>query len=197
MSHIFETARQSWSYNEFGQMLEQLLQEGRTTGSKQTEEYLHYAKLNLQRMHRWDKTFEPLDDLVAMIQTVLPQDWWVITEGWCGDSAQNLPALAKLAAASAGKVQLRIVLRDDNPDIMDRYLTHGSRSIPVLASFDKEGNELFRWGPRPAPAQQLLVAWKNNPAPPSFEEFEKEMHTWYARDKGQTLQDEIRKVLEK
>lgn len=196
--NIFETAAESWNYAEFVQMLEALMLEGKTTGNNQSADYLHYAKLNLQRMHRWDKTFEPDAGLVAILQTQPLQEWWVITEGWCGDSAQNLPGIAKLAAAAEGKVQLRIVLRDDNPQIMDQYLTNGtSRSIPILVAFDKTGNELFRWGPRPKAAQDLLIAWKNNPAPASFEDFEKEMHTWYARDKGNTLQGEIRKVLEK
>lgn len=196
--NIFETAAESWNYTQFEQMLEALMLEGKTTGSNQSADYLHYAKLNLQRMHRWDKTFEPDAGLIAILQAQPFQEWWVITEGWCGDSAQNLPGIAKLAAAADGKVQLRIVLRDDNPQIMDQYLTNGtSRSIPILVAFDKTGNELFRWGPRPKAAQDLLIAWKNNPAPASFEDFEKEMHTWYARDKGNTLQGEIRKVLEK
>ncbi len=196
MTTPFETAKQHWTYTQFEQLLEELMAEGKTTGSKQSEEYLFYAKLNLQRMHRWDKTFTLREDVLQKIKTVAPQEWWVITEGWCGDSAQNLPALAKMAEASEGNIQLRIVLRDDNPTIMDQYLTGTSKSIPILAAFDKEGKELFRWGPRPEAAQALMTAWKNNPVPVAFEEFEKEMHTWYTRDKGNALQDEIMHLLQ-
>jgi hypothetical protein len=80
---------------------------------------------------------------------------------------------------------------------MDQYLTDGkSRSIPILAAFNPENDFLFRWGPRPKHAQALLHAWKNNPMPPSHEVFEKEVHTWYAQNKGVDLQDEIMQLLQ-
>jgi len=193
---IFETAKQQYSYTEFVRLLEALMTEGKTTGPNQSDDYLHYARLNLQRMHRWDKTFQLRADIAAFMENVTTQDWWVITEGWCGDSAQNLPAIARMAEASKGKVDLHIVLRDENPQIMDQYLTGASRSIPILAAFTKEGEQLFRWGPRPVTAQALLTAWKNNPAPVSFEEFEKEMHTWYTLNKGNAVQDELMQLLQ-
>jgi hypothetical protein len=192
MISVFETATKVYTYKEFVQLADDLLAEGKTTGTNQSEEYLFYAKLNLQRMHRWDKTFELRDDVREKVKTVSPQTWWVITEGWCGDSAQNLPAIAKIAEASGGNIKLWIVLRDENPQIMDQYLTKGSRSIPILAATDDaSGKELFRWGPRPVPAQKLLMEWKNDPQPESFEAFEKKMHTWYTKDKGNTLLDEL------
>ncbi|WP_118973718.1 thioredoxin family protein [Taibaiella koreensis] len=194
---IFDTAKQHYSYAEFVQLLETLMAEGKTTGPNQSDDYLFYARLNLQRMRRWDKTFELREDVLSAMSNVVTQDWWVITEGWCGDSAQNLPAIARMAEAAKGKITLRIVLRDENPQIMDQYLTNGtSRSIPILVAFDGNGNQLFRWGPRPVTAQALLTAWKSNPAPVSFEEFEKEMHTWYALNKGKAVQDELMQLLQ-
>lgn len=198
MSNIFETAKTVFSYNEFVQHAENLLAQGKTTGANQSEEYLFYAKLNLQRMHRWNKTFVLRNDIVEQLLSIPKQDWWIITEAWCGDSAQNLPAIAKMETASAGKIKLRIVLRDDNPHIMDQYLTNGtSRSIPILVAFDTTtGEQKFKWGPRPYTAQQLLTEWKNAPQPKPFEEFEKEMHTWYTNNKGNALQDEIMTLLQ-
>lgn len=197
MNSIFETAKRSFNYPEFTMLLENLMKEGKTTGNNQREEYLFYTRLNLQRMKRWDKTFSLRKDVLEKINTVQPQDWWVITEGWCGDSAQNLPAIEKMARASAGKINLHIILRDENPQIMDQYLTNGtSRSIPIIVAFDQQGNQLFRWGPRPADAQALLMAWKSNPTSSTFEQFEKEMHTWYAKDKGNAVQDEILQLLQ-
>lgn len=197
MDNIFETAKQVYTYRTFTALLESLLKEGRTTGNNQSDEYLFYAKLNLQRMSRWNKTFTLRETLSQKLLVVKPQDWWVITEGWCGDSAQNLPAIARMADASGGRITLRIVLRDEQPQIMDRYLTNGtSKSIPILASFDKENNPLFRWGPRPQAAQALLTAWKTHPVPVPFETFEKEMHTWYTKDKGNALQDEFLLLLQ-
>lgn len=194
---VFSKATQSYTYDEFLDMLEQLLAEGKTTGPNQSEEYLHYAKLNMQRMRRWNKTYTISNALQDKIRKQQPQDWWVITEGWCGDSAQNLPAIAKMVAASAGKIKLRIVLRDENPEIMDQYLTNGkSRSIPILVAFDAEDRQLFKWGPRPEPAHAMLLDWKSKAEPEPFEEFEKAMHTWYTHDKGQTLEAEIAALLE-
>ncbi len=194
---VFSTATKSYTYDQFLELLDNLLTEGRTTGTNQSEEYLHYAKLNLQRMRRWNKTYEISKALHDQVRKQQAQDWWVITEGWCGDSAQNLPAIAKMAAAAAGKINLRIVLRDENPAIMDQYLTNGTaRSIPILVAFDREDRQLFKWGPRPEPAHALLLQWKSKADPESFEEFEKQMHTWYTQDKGHTLEAEIGALLE-
>lgn len=193
---IFDTAKNIYDYTSFTDLLTKLLEEGKTTGNNHSTEYLHYAKMNLQRMRRWDKTFQLRADVTEKMKTLAPQNWWVITEGWCGDSAQNLPALEKMAAASEGNINLHIVLRDENPEIMQQYLTNGtSRSIPILVAFDDHGNQLFRWGPRPVPAQALLTEWKANPVPMPFEDFELEMHTWYTKDKGNALQDEILRLI--
>ncbi len=190
MNTIFQTATASYTYPQFITHLEALLAQGKTTGANQTEEYLHYAKLNLQRMRRWDKTFQLHTDMLALLPQLPQQHWWVITEGWCGDSAQNLPAIVKMAAAAGPQIDLRIVLRDENPEIIDQFLTNGTRSIPVIVGVDAAGKQLFRWGPRPQAAQDLLTAWKAEVPQRSFEAFEQDMHTWYTKDKGQTLQAE-------
>lgn len=197
MTNIFDQAKKVYSYDSFLQLAEALLNEGKTTGDNQSEEYLFYAKLNLQRMQRWNKTFTLREDIAYAVKNIKPQIWWLITEGWCGDGAQNLPALAKMEEASAGNIKLNIVLRDENPKIIEQYLTNGTKSIPVLVAFDKEGNQLFRWGPRPVAAQALLTARKNEQPQRPFEEFEKEMHTWYTKDKGNAVQDEILALLQK
>lgn len=197
MNNPFDKANNSFTYSEFIDHLNQLMAEGKTTGLDQSEKYLHYAKLNLQRMKRWDKTFELNDELKLAIQKTAQQQWWVITEGWCGDSAQNLPAIQKMAEASNGQISLRIILRDDNLEIMDQYLTNGtSRSIPVLVAFDQNNQPLFRWGPRPAEAQALFTEWKNSEHPESFEDFELTMHTWYTQNKGAALQQEFMAILQ-
>lgn len=196
MTTIFDTAKEVYTYQQFLQWTETLLAEGKTTGNNQSEDYLFFSKLNLQRMQRWNKTFKLRADVLDKVRSVPPQTWWLITEGWCGDSAQNLPAMAVMEAASEGRIHLKIVLRDENPAIMDQYLTNGSKSIPILVSLDNEGNQLFKWGPRPEAAQALLMAWRQEAVPRSFEAFEKEMHTWYTRDKGNTLQDELLALLQ-
>ena len=195
MSNIFESARNNYNYKEFVQLAADLLKEGKTTGEKQSAEYTHYAKLNLQRMQRWDKTYELPEELTLKIKNMPEQTWWVITEAWCGDSAQNLPVLAKIAATSQGKINLKIVLRDENPDIMNRYLTNGSKSIPILVVLYKQDEEIFKWGPRPSGAQQMMNAWKKDPKGKSFEDFEIDIQQWYNKDKGGSLLAELQPLL--
>lgn len=190
MHQNFEQVSNFFSYDFFLEMTEKLLADNKTTGNNQSEKYVFYTRLNFQRMQRWNKTFHLREDVTEQLGKLKPQIWWVITEAWCGDSAQNLPAIAGMAAA-AEHIELRIILRDEYPEVMDRYLTNGSRSIPKLVAVDHEGNELFTWGPRPAAAQQMMLAWKAAPSGKSHDDFEKELHTWYAQDKGNTLQDEL------
>src|ERR1035438_4306908 len=102
-------------------------------------------KLNIHRMTRIDKSYEPGIDIRDEIEKIADhQLWMVITENWCGDSAQNLPYIAGIASMNQN-IELKLILRDSNPDIMDHYLTNGTRSIPKLVAFDNEGNELFQW----------------------------------------------------
>ena len=127
-------------------------------------------------------------------QIVSPQQWIVITESWCGDSAQNLPIIARLASLS-DMIDIKIVLRDSNPDFMDLYLTNGGRSIPKLIVFDENDNELFRWGPRPAEAQNLFTKLKNEGMEKS--EIYKELHLWYGRNKGKEVELELAQLIKK
>jgi Thioredoxin len=74
----------------------------------------------------------------------------VITEDWCGDSLYQFPVLARLVEGHPD-VDLRVFLRDQNPDVMDQFLKHGRyRTIPVFAFFDEQMNELARFIERPA-----------------------------------------------
>ncbi|MFA6981124.1 MAG: thioredoxin family protein [Ignavibacteriaceae bacterium] len=149
-----------------------------------------YTKLNLQRMKRVEKTFTVSDELKQLLSTIkTKQNWVVITEGWCGDSAQNLPALAKIAIVNP-LIELQIIERDENLNIMDLYLTNGTRSIPILISFDENGNEIFRWGPRPKEAQRLVTRLKSEGM--EHDAFVEQLHLWYARNKGVALESELK-----
>ncbi len=109
----------------------------------------HYLEYNWDRQAQVHEAYapsEPLREVVAAIEE--PQLWMVLTEPWCGDSAFLLPVIAE-AAALSDQVSLRILSRDENLDVMDQYLTDGSRSIPKLVAFSSDGSELFTWGPRP------------------------------------------------
>lgn len=118
---------------------------------------IHFLTYNWKRQARVHEEYTPSDELRDALDDVdEPQLWMVLTEPWCGDSAFLLPVVAD-AAQLHDDVALRILNRDDNLDVMDEYLTGGSRSIPKLVAFSEEGEELFTWGPRPEGARTLFA----------------------------------------
>lgn len=110
-----------------------------------------------------------------------------IVEGWCGDAAQIVPALEKMVAARGW--ESRYILRDEHPEVMDMFLTNGSRSIPAVIAIGPDGSVLQNhWGPRPALLAGLVSNWKTEM---SKHDWHKLMHTWYAKDKANTLQGDF------
>lgn len=178
-------------YAEYRQLVDQLLAAGKTTGPTQNEDLLAYARLNQQRMVRLEKTVQVQPDLQAAVQQ-LPRRyvWLVITEGWCGDAAQLVPVLDAVAKASDGQIETRYLLRDEHLPLMDRYLTNGSRSIPKLVVLRADTlTEAAVWGPRSAPAHQLVLRLKAEGLP--LKEAATQLHAWYAQDKTLTTQQEL------
>lgn len=183
---------EGYSYPEFVQFTKKLVEENRTTGENQSEEYLAYTRMCLQRMVRWNKTSKVSAALQRLLlQVNQPQVWLVITEAWCGDGAQSIPHLAKLADLSPN-ITLKIVFRDEHPELMDAYLTNGNRSIPKLVAMTADlQEELFTWGPKPKYLLDLHAAFKQNPEGRSYLDFLEEVHLWYAKNKQKDLESEI------
>lgn len=179
------------SYEGYVDLLNGLLAEDKTTGNDQSEKMVNYASLNQKRMKRISKTYRPSEESTALANKMdRPIIWLVITEGWCGDAAQNLPILDKLQSVFP-HVDLKVVLRDENLELMDQFLTNGGRSIPKLILIDAESLEVLdTWGPRPAGLQQMVMDFKRNPHIP-YEEFTKDVQLWYAKDKGKSTEQEI------
>ncbi len=181
---------QGIDYATYHAQVEQLVAEGRTSGPDQSEAMVNYTKLAWARMKRAHSTTPLNPNAANQLKTLTePQTWVVLTEAWCGDAGQNLPVVAQLAATQP-LIRLHLLYRDAHPAVMDAYLTEGSRSIPKLIALDAQGQQLFTWGPRPAPAQALLKAWKATPEVPK-DEFYKQLQSWYNADHGQTLQAEL------
>jgi hypothetical protein len=185
----------AYSYAAYRQLIDKLLAEGRTTGPKQSEALTHYTRLNVQRMERLDKTTRLLPELAEAAAQVPGQyEWLILTEGWCGDAAQIVPVLEAVAQASGGRIRTHYMLRDEHPDLMDRYLTRGGRAIPKLLVLDAERlHEVAQWGPRPAEAQTLYWELKDQQLP--YEELAIALHTWYAKDKTRRTQQELLALL--
>ncbi len=179
------------TYEAYVKLISDLLAAGRTTGPDQSEAMIHYTELNQQRMHRVEKSIIILPSTEALIRSVsLPQTWLVLTEAWCGDAAHSTPIMHALAALNP-LIDMRLLLRDDNPELMDRYLTNGvSRSIPKLIGLDTATlEELFTWGPRPAPLQHIFTSLKSDGI--EFHAIKEELQRWYNKDKTVAVQQEL------
>jgi hypothetical protein len=193
---LFEhPALSAQTYNELNEKLKRYLETIDPNSLSELElQRLGFLKLNMQRIGRINKTYSPGEKVVDEVSKIdSPQLWMILTEGWCGDSAQNLPYIAAIAGLNSNIV-LRILERDKYPEIMDKYLTDGiSRSIPKLIAFDIEGAELFQWGPRPKEAKELVRHLKSEGY--NKKEFTEKLHLWYGRNRGNNIEAEFLELL--
>ena len=182
------------TYTQYRELIDTLLAENKTTGTNHSEAMVEYTRMNAQRMRRVEKTTKLDNELVDLMLRVQNKMIWVIlTEAWCGDAAQTVPALVKIADASP-LIEVKLLLRDENLDLMDAYLTNGGRSIPKLIALDAETmEELGTWGPRPAPAQQLFMDMKAQEVP--YQEFVEKLHGWYGKDRSKALLQEFKQLI--
>jgi len=189
--------RKAFAYNQYKEMIERLISETNPELLDQTERTrFEFTKLNVHRSNRIEKTYFVSKELINILEGInKPQLWMIITEEWCGDSAQNLPYIVKMAERNS-LIKLRIILRDENLDIMNQYLTDGKfRSIPKLVAYDEKGNEIFQWGARPKEVQTSIEQWKNEGLEKS--EWIEKLHLWYGRNRGKNIESEFIEILSK
>jgi hypothetical protein len=183
------------SYDQFRALTDRLLTGNKTTGNNHSEAMLHYTRMNVHRMKRLDKGPDLIPGLLELLKPADRKMYWlVLVEAWCGDVAQNLPVIARMADAS-DHIQLGLLMRDEHPDIIDAFLTNGGRAIPKLIAFDAETLEImFTWGPRPQAVQELSLKLKSEGLP--YNDAAVMVHGWYAKDKTLSLQNEFAGLLE-
>jgi hypothetical protein len=190
-SHI----EKSISFEEYLKLIDELLLQGKTTGAVQSEAMFLYGKLNRQRMKRLLQTIQINETLKQKARNAGQKlIWLILTEGWCGDAAQNIPIIEKIAAESPN-IETRYLLRDENLELMDRFLTDGARSIPKLICLEAETlREIGTWGARPQNAQNYFKALKQQGMEKLL--LMENMQRWYLADKNQSLQAEFEILLD-
>lgn len=189
-----EIVENALSYKAYRTLIDELLEDGKVTGDKQSEALAEYTKMNVHRMNRLDKRTELNDSLKQKLEALdTEMIWLVLTEGWCGDAAQNVPVINKIAEESPN-IELGFLLRHQYEAIMDQYETNGARSIPKLIALDAENlKELGTWGPRPAEAQRLVYEeWIDNLP---RKEWAEKLHKWYAENGTQDIQEEFEELI--
>ncbi len=194
-SIIKNSLEKSISYQEYRDLVKQLAENNATTGLEHTEALANYTKLNDRRMKRWDKTIKISEEAQQKVKAFTePVTWLVITESWCGDAAHVMPALHKIAALNES-IDFKVVLRDENPELMDAFLTNGNRAIPKVIMLDNETEEVINtYGPRPSKATQLVNQYKAmfGKLTPEFKE---DLQHWYNQDKGQNVIKDVTEML--
>ena len=189
---IKNTISKGISYQEYMNLITEIVPKRKTTGNEQTIERIEFTKLNFSRMKRLNKTITLTDEDINVFNKVRKQTWLVLTESWCGDAAHTLPILNKIAINS-DCIDLKIALRDDNLDLMNTFLTNGTQAIPKLIIVDENYCLINVWGPRSKTATQLVLDYKKEFGSID-DEFKKDLQTWYNKDKGVSIISDLVKL---
>jgi len=193
-----QTFTKAQSYDVYLELVKRLVAEGKSTGPNQTEELAYYTGLNLVRMERINKVFSFTEELAAAIQKLTHNYRFVVlTEAWCGDAAQIVPVFYQIEKASQGKITLKLLLRDDNLDLMDQHLTNGARSIPKLIVYNEKEEVVATWGPRPQVLSEYMQQLKVENKDPELTKMIEKIQLWYSKDRTLSTQKEIADLIEK
>jgi hypothetical protein len=193
MELINKSLVNSLSYNEYKALVTNLLGNNESTTKNGSEDLVSYSKLNNSRMKRLDKTTKLDDSVVNKFSSIDKKITWVVlSEGWCGDAAQNLPVINKLAETNSN-INLRIVLRDENPELMNEFLTNGNQAIPKLIQLENE-KVTKTWGPRPTIATKMVVDYKSKHGQLDAD-FKKDLQVWYNKNKSENVIEDLSELI--
>ena len=184
----------SLSYADYSELVGKLVKEGRTSGPEQSESRIEFTKLNQYRMRRIEKTTSLGQSLAETLErNSRGMIWLILTEAWCGDAAQAIPAIEAIANGS-DLIETRYLLRDENPELMDANLTNGARSIPKLISLDAATlTVLGTWGPRPQAAVDYFNEMKAAGVDAAV--IKENLQRWYNEDRTRSIQLEFEGLL--
>jgi len=187
---IEESLQKAISYQEYRDLVANLVAEGKSTGKEQSESLLNYSLLNDKRMKRLDKTIKLSEETAAKVKRFSEeQTWLVLTESWCGDAAQTMPVINKIASENSN-INLKVVLRDENEALMNEFLTNGGKSIPKLIALNSKNEVVNSWGPRPTFATKMVADYKEKHGSLDAS-FKQNLQVWYNKDKGQNTQEDL------
>lgn len=190
-----DALKTSISYQEYRKVIADLAAENSNSGPEKTDALANYTQLNDKRMKRWDKTLKVSESIQEQLQD-LPRKvtWLVMVESWCGDAAPSLPVMNKMAQLSPN-LDLKIIFRDEHEELMDLFLTNGTRSIPKLIAIEPDAKTVLgEWGPRSTKATKMVENEKaeHGKLRPEFKE---ELQMFYNKDKGQDILNDLSRLL--
>ncbi len=150
----------------------------------QADDYIESMKQNKDGLlHIYDNFNLPEDETFFEKIASMKLRAIVLTEDWCGDAMLNVPILLRISEKA--NLEVRMLLRDDNLELMDQYLTNGTaRSIPIFIFINEAGEEVAKWGPRAAKLQNFVDESRAALPPkdaPDHEDKAKEMYTFIGK----------------
>ena len=193
---IEEALSHALTYTDYRKLTEEHALAGTNSGPEVTTSLADYTVLNHRRMKRLDKTLK-LSDTVQKQVLAYKRDiiWLVLTETWCGDAAQTMPVMQKMAQLNP-YIHFKVVLRDEHLELMDRFLYNGGRSIPKLIAYDATHKKVLGdWGPRPSEATAMVNAFKADHGKLT-PEFKQDLQVWYNKDKGENTAQDLLALLD-
>lgn len=191
---IADALSQALSYTQYKELVSKHVEHGTNTGPEVTDALANYTVLTDRRMKRLDKTLKvPEQAVLALKKLDNKVTWLVLTESWCGDAAQSMPMMEKFAQLNSN-IDFKVILRDSNLDLMDRFLTNGSRSIPKLIALNTQNEVVGTWGPRPSVATQMVHNFKEEHGKLT-PEFKKDLQVWYNKDKAANIAQDLMELL--
>ena len=187
-----EHFEKGFSYSQYLKDVDSMISQNKTSGLVQNELMVNYTVLADRRMRRWNKVLEIDAQTKALISSVKQSHKiLIITEAWCGDASHLVPVFCKLTELNPN-FETKLVYRDENPALMEQFLTNGAKSIPIIIVMDESYNLVFSWGPRPAEMQQRVTEYKMHPDR-AYDDFLNETQVWYNKDKGKSAIVELQK----
>jgi Thioredoxin len=179
------------TFAQYMDLTKSLIESPHPEGIYAGEATMRYTKSNWKRMNMVLENTVISQRLYNQLSELKDEwIWLVISEPWCGDASWGVPALY-LVSTSSDKIDFRIILRDENSEIMQAYQTDGTDSIPKLICLRKSDlKELGTWGPRPAALHEMVLKWKNQPGI-DYRESVRQLHAWYQSDMGKSIMEEL------
>jgi len=184
------TCQNAMNYEAYKTLVHDLVQYKKTTGNDTSEGKIALTKLNASRLKRLDKTISIPEAATEHFRNLASQQTWLlIAESWCADAVQTIPVLHKITSISP-KLNLKIVLRDENEELMNDFLTNGAKSIPKLIILDDSYKVIDTWGPRSKNATELVVNYKKEHGVID-DTFKRNLQVWYNQDLGKSIVDDL------
>lgn len=154
------------------------------------QEYVKNMTVNKHELTRVYEKLELHSEDIEFFKTKLSSQWKgiVLTADWCGDAALCVPIIQRIAEIN--NVELHYLIRDENLELMDQYLTNGtSRAIPIFIFIDDSGNEKMVWGPRSREVQEMVMDGRAKLPPADAPDFQEKQLQFYTEFKEMTTTD--------